>query len=482
LRVVNNHNKEISNTTDNLIVLDDSNNETQEFGGDSTSSTSGEGERSDADDSGSEKSKEREENEKDEEMTRDEIEVFIDQMKSDPRYKLVEYRAWRLYEPTQRDVKLFDKMNLYDFAVNQEANILISALGQIVQIKRRKKGFNWAILSLGYIEISGRNRLSAILRKEETTDVIAVPICDLIPDSRKIQISAQQREELLAQYQSSLTQPKAKSSPRVRKRTQTNYFTPNSPNKRLKSLINSPQLSTPKSTPKTIPKTSPKLRDAVVTDDSSQCESGYSPFLGFTSNHGASTSIPFEIDAPNSNSSASYQLLNKKKLGDINALELDSNSNLAKTVKKSEELVPVSSGSTRHFGEGNALDLAVSVQPGISNFPPIQQSLNSYGLPSGSLHHGETYLFNNQQQFHQIQQFQLQQQIQQQQHLQQQEYFKQQQLRQIQLQNQCETQFDLQRQSQRQFETLQQFQFQIFQQQQQQQQQTLLNELMLSKR
>lgn len=280
LRVVNNHNKEISNTTDNLIVLDDSNNETQEFGGDSTSSTSGEGERSDAYDSGSEKSKESEENEKDEEMTRNEIEVFIDQMKSDLRYKLVEYRAWRLYEPTQRDVKLFDKMNLYDFAVNQEANILISALGQIVQIKRRKKGFNWAILSLGYIEISGRNRLSAILRKEETTDVIAVPICDLIPDSRKIQISAQQREELLAQYQSSLTQPKAKSSPRVRKRTQTNYFTPNSPNKRLKSLINSPQLSTPKSTPKTlpkiIPKTSPKLRDAVVTDDSSQCELGMS--------------------------------------------------------------------------------------------------------------------------------------------------------------------------------------------------------------
>src|SRR5690606_38564285 len=89
-------------------------------------------------------------------------------------------------------------------------------------------------------------------------------------------------------YQSSLTQPKTKSSPRARKRTQTNYFTPNSPNKRFKSLTYSPQLSTPKSIPKTIPKsipksipkitpkTSPKLRDAVVTDDPSQCESGMS--------------------------------------------------------------------------------------------------------------------------------------------------------------------------------------------------------------
>lgn len=76
-------------------------------------------------------------------------------------------------------------------------------------------------------------------------------------------------------------------------------------------------------------------------------------------------------------------------------LIIDSNSNLAKTVKKSEEPVPVSSGSTRHFREGNALDLgmancnlfnitfsliriAVSVQPGISNFAPIQQSLSMH--------------------------------------------------------------------------------------------------------
>jgi hypothetical protein len=40
---------------------------------------------------------------------------------------------------------------------------------------------------------------------------------------------------------------------------------------------------------------------------------------------------------------------------------IDSNSNLAKTVKKSEEPVPVSSGSTRHFREGNALDLGMLI-------------------------------------------------------------------------------------------------------------------------
>jgi len=471
LKVLNSNN----NNTDKSKVLD---NET----GDSSSSTSSESDTSDGE-SGSEESGESEEKENDEEKTRNELEIFIDRMESNPKYKLVEYRGWRLYELTRRDIKLFDKINLYDFAVNKDSNILLS-LGQIVQIKRRKRGVNWAIISLGNIEISGRNRMAAILRKEETTEIIAVPICDLIPDHRKIEIPAQQTEHLLAEYETNITHPTTKSSPRVRKRTQTNYFTPNSPNKRLKSLTNFPQPSTPKSTPiiipntipKSTPRSSPKVLNAVVIDHSSHSESalGYS-LCGITSNPGATASIPLEIDDRNSNSYPSYKLPDKVS---------DSNSNSA---VKSEERVPVSSGSPRQFSEGNDLDLALSVQPGISsssNFPRLQQSSNSYGLPhSGSLQHCEMYLFNNQQQFQNIQQFQFQQQTQQQQHLQQQEYFKQQQLRQIQLQNQCEAQFDLQRQAQRQFEAQQQFQFQIFQQQQQQhQQQRLLNELMLSNR
>jgi len=317
---------------------------------------------------------------------------------------------------------------------------------------------NWAILSIGHLEISGRGRFSSILRKEDTTEMIAVPIFDLIPDGRKVEISDQQLEELLAQYHSTLTQPKAKSAPRGRKRTQTNYFTPSPPNKRLK-----PQTFTPKSTPKTSksrPKSTVKnLRsDPIVSDDLFQLES----------------------DA-RSNSSASY-LSPSKDLGGVNALYLNSNS--VKSVKKSEEHVPISNGSTRRVGEVNPHDLStglLSSQPGIRN-PPLQEQYFNSNAPSCPLQLCEMYLLDQQQQ---VQQFQIDQHFQQQQHQRQQEYGRQQQLRHLQLQHQLETQFDLQRQVHSQFETQQHFQLQLFQQQQQQkqqQQQRIINQILMSTR
>lgn len=262
-----------NNSRNNNKIFDiDSNNGTQEF--EDASDSSGEvGDTSTTESSdNSEKSEESKENdqlkvnfEDDEEKTRTEIGNFIDNMKSNPNYKLLEYRSWRFYEPIQRDVKLFDRMNLYDFAVNQEAIVLLS-LGQIVQIKRRKKGVNWVILSIGHLEISRRGRFASILRREDTTDMIVVPIYDLIPDSRKIEIS-DQLEKLLAKYHSTLKQPNAKINPRGRKRTQPNYFTPSPPTKRLtpptstpKSTSNStPNISTPKSRPTATQKSTPNL-------------------------------------------------------------------------------------------------------------------------------------------------------------------------------------------------------------------------------
>jgi len=457
LRMRVNHNKRDDENNNNFVSTDVSNNGTQEFGDASDhSTTSGEvgDESADRDSDNSEKSKESEENDQpkfnfrdDEEMTRTEIGTFIDNMKSNSKYKLLKYRSWQFYEPTHRDIKLFDRMNLYDFAVNLEANVLIS-LGQIVQVKRRKKGVNWAILSIGHLEISGRGRFSSILRREDTIEMIAVPIFDLIPDSRKVEISDQQLEELLAQYHSTLTQPKAKSALRGRKRTQTNYFTPSPPNKRLK-----PPTFIPKSTPKST--VNNLRRDPIVVDDSFQ----------------------FESDA-RSNSPASY-LYPNKDLGSVNALNLDSDSNSVKSVKKSEEHVPISNGSTGHVGEVNSHFLSpnlsglLSSQTGISN-PSLQEKYFNSNAPSCPLQLCEMYLLNQQQQ---IQQFQIDQHFQQQQHQRQQEYSRQQQLRHLQLQHQLETQFDLQRQVHSQFETQQHFQFQLFQQQQR-----VINQIIMSKR
>jgi len=395
-----------------------------------------------------------------------EIETFIKDMESDEDYRLDKKRLWFLYEKVRSNQKSYENLNLYTYAINQSKNVFLE-VGQVVRIKSRKKEDRFFIISLGNSETTGRERLSAVVAKENDTECfLSVTLGDLIPIPLYWdEVTNKKIEEKLELYISVRDSKDESKKTTCRKRKQTSFFSTSSAKKPRNST---PSNATSKPTTKTKPSSSAQTRSRSVQNN----KTPDTIIIPESSNN----SMLSELD-PTVDNEASVLNLNKNK-SDSSVPKLAKSENNAKTVSKANEksstlapksVVVANSEEPVSSIPNNSLPNAFVSLPYNSFLPSISHQEHT-GNP-------QVLLLSMQQNQH-LMQFQIQQQHQQRIQQEQQKLFQEQQfqhqqqlqLQQLQQQQQLAFQQGQHRNSQQQFEQQQQFNFQLMQQQLQQQQ------------